>query len=187
MDDTNAAGALLRREDAALAIIDIQARLLPAIANNEALLANVVRLIRFAKIMGLPVIASQQIKLGPLVPEIIGEMPELEVTTKAEFDALKCDAFVERLEDLNRKALLVVGIETHICVAQTVLHALPRHQVHVIADAVSSRSPDNWRVGIERMRQAGAVISSTEMAMYELMERAGTDEFRAVLEIGKAS
>lgn len=179
--------SLLTREDAALVIIDIQERLLPVIANKESLLSNVLRLARFAKLLNLPIIACQQVKLGETVAEIRGELPGLEPIIKVEFDALKCDQFAQRLQALNKKALIVVGIETHICVAQTVLHALPKHTVHVISDAVGSRSPDNWRVGLDRMQQAGAVISSTEMLMYEILVRAGTDEFRAALELVKGS
>ncbi|TAK30804.1 MAG: isochorismatase family protein [Chloroflexota bacterium] len=178
---------LLSRNDTALVIVDIQERLMPSIANHETLLANVLRLIRFARILNLPILASQQIKLGPLVSEIASELPDLEVTTKAEFGALKCPEFSQRVDASGRNTLIVVGMEAHICVAQTVLHAVPRYRVHVISDAVGSRTEDNWRVGIERMRQTGAIISSTEMLMYELMERAGTDEFRAVLPIVKGT
>lgn len=180
-----AGDALLRREDAALVIIDIQERLLPAIANGEALLANVVKLIRFAKLLKLPVIVSEQIKLGPTVAAIKSELPEVEAVVKSEFDALKNTDFAIALGTLNRGALIVVGVEAHICVAQTTIHALPKYPVHVVADAIGSRSPDNWNVAVERMRQAGAVISSTEMIMYELLEKAGTDEFRAVLDLVK--
>lgn len=187
MSYVGVAGGLLAREDAALVIIDVQERLLPVIANKGALLANVVKLVRFAKLLKLPVIASEQMKLGPTVPEIRGELPDLEPDIKLEFDALKCAPFAEHLGALNRKSLVVVGIEAHICVAQTVLHALLHYKVHVIGDAIGSRSTDNCKLAIERMRQAGAVISSTEMAMYELLEKAGTDEFRAALELVKGA
>ncbi len=176
---------LVSRDDVALVIIDIQERLPPAIANKEKLLANVVRLARFAKLIGLPIVASEQIKLGPLAPEILAALPGLDITIKSEFDALKSATFAEKLAALGRHTLAVAGIETHICVAQTVLHALSQHRVHVIADATGSRGVDNWRIGLSRMQQAGAVISSTEMLMYELLERAGTDEFRAALELVK--
>jgi len=179
--------ALLSRQDAALVIIDIQERLLPAISNRESLLANTIKLLRFAGILGLPIVASEQIKLGPLVPEIRAELPDLETTVKVEFDALKNGAFAEHLAALNRNALVVAGIEAHICVAQTVLHALPHYRVHVISDAIGSRSPDDRAIALERLRSAGAIISSTEMLMYELLERAGTDEFREVLKLVKDS
>ncbi len=185
MIDKHVVDSLLKREDVAVVIVDIQERLLPVIANKDTLLSNVIKLVRFAKLLGVPIIASEQIKLGPTVSEIRNELPNLETVTKAEFDALKNAQFAECLDVLNKKSLIVVGIETHICVTQTVLHALPRYTVHVLGDAVGSRSMENWQVGIERMRQAGAVISSTEMAMYEVLEKAGTDEFRAVLELVK--
>ena len=183
--NTHHPDALLSRQDAVLVIIDIQERLLPTISNRESLLANTVKLLRFAKILGLPVVASEQAKLGPLVHEIRAEVPNLEAIVKVEFDALKNAAFAGRLAALNRSALVVVGIEAHICVAQTVLHALPHYCVHVISDAIGSRSPANHTIAIERLRHAGAVISSTEMLMYELLERAATDEFREVLKLVK--
>ena len=187
MEERDSPYGLLKREDTALVVIDVQERLFPFITNREAVLANIVTMIRFAKLLELPIIVAEQIKLGPIVPEIRNELPGLDPIVKSEFSAMRCPEFAQRLEALNKKSLVVVGIETHVCVAQMVLHALSRYRVHVLADAVGSRSPDNWRVALERMRQAGAVISSTEMAMYELMERAGTDEFRAVLPLVKGA
>lgn len=177
---------LLVRDEAALVIIDIQQRLLPAIANKETLLANAVKLVRFARLLHLPVIASEQIKLGPTVAELKGLVPDMVTVTKADFDALRCEAFAQRLAALGRKALIVIGIEAHICVAQTVLHALENYTVHVVGDAIGSRATENRQIAIERMRQAGAVISSTEMVMYELLQSAETDIFRQVLELVKA-
>ena len=82
---------------------------------------------------------------------------------------------------MGRKTLIITGMETHICVAQTSFHALPEFLVHIASDAVSSRFVENWTVGIDRMRAAGAVISSTEMVIFEILRQAGTDEFRATL------
>jgi nicotinamidase-related amidase len=163
----------------------MQEKLLPAIADSEAVLANVIRLVRFAKIIQLPVIVSEQIKLGPTVAAIRAEIPDAEIIIKAEFDAIKNTDFAIALEALNRRALVVVGVEAHICVTQTILHALPRYPIHVVADAIGSRSLDNRNVAIERMRAAGATVTSTEMVIYELLEKGGTDEFRAVLELVK--
>lgn len=177
---------LLEREDAALIVIDVQERLLPAMANREALLANLVKLVRFANLLKIPVLATEQIKLGPTVAEITDVVPEIETFTKVEFDALRNPQFAERLNALGKGTLIVAGIEAHICVTQTVIHVLPRHRVHVIADAISSRAEENRRVAVARMQSAGAIVSSTEMLMYELLQRAGTDEFRAVLEMVKS-
>jgi isochorismate hydrolase len=94
-------------------------------------------------------------------------------------------AFVKRIQELNRRTLIVCGIEAHICVAQTALYAAADYEVHVVGDAIASRSPENRRIALERMSRRGITITSTEMVIYELLERAGTDTFREVLKLVK--
>jgi nicotinamidase-related amidase len=176
---------LLSRDDAALCVIDMQEKLLPVIHNKDKIINNTVRLIRFAKIIGLPILLTEQEKLGATVPEIMAEIPNPDPMKKFEFSAVRCSGFIERVKQLHRKSLILTGIETHICIAQTALQLLPHYTVHVISDAVSSRSPDDWNIGLQRMRRSGVVISSTEMVIFELLEKAGTDEFKAVLPLVK--
>ncbi len=176
---------VLKREESVLVVIDIQEKLMPTIAESRKVIHNTARLLQFAKIIDLPVILSEQDKLGATVPEIKQEIAGCTPAVKITFDALLCDAFAEQLHKLNRKAIILTGVETHVCVTQTALHALPDYSVHVVSDAVSSRTQENWRVGLERMRQHGAVITSTEMVMFELLKRAGTDEFKKVLPLVK--
>ena len=175
----------LQREDAVLVVIDVQERLLPTIANKETLVDNIVRLIRFAKIIQLPVVLTEQQNLGSTVSQIKNEIPDLPALTKIEFNAFKCSEFVRRLNSLARGTLIITGLETHICISQTALQATSHFKVHVVSDAVSSRSTDNWHIALERMRQNGITISSAEMVIYELLERAGTDEFKAALKLVK--
>jgi nicotinamidase-related amidase len=176
---------LLARHDTVLLIIDVQERLMPVIYDGDKVLNNIVKLLRFAKIIGLPVLVTEQEKLGPTVQQIREVMPDLSPISKVEFDACKNHGFFENLDRLARNSVVVTGVEAHICIAQTVLHLIPRYRVHVVSDAVSSRSRDNWDVALQRMRQGGAVISSTEMVIYELLERAGTEEFREALRLVK--
>ena len=176
---------LIQRKDAVLVVIDVQERLLPHITGGEAIVANIAKLAQFARIIGLPVVVTEQVKLGGTIPGIAQHLPDVEPITKAEFGCLGCEGFTRALSTLGRSTLILVGIEAHICVGQTALQALEGYTVHVVSDAVGSRSPDNRQVALERMRQAGAVITSTEMVMYELLARAGTDEFRAVLPLVK--
>ena len=99
---------------------------------------------------------------------------------------LKSIEFAQSMAELGAKRLLIAGIESHICIEQTALDALSLgYEVHVISDAISSRTPENLKIGIKKMRRFGAVISSTEMAMYEIMERADTEEFKEVLKLVK--
>ena len=175
----------LKREESVLLVIDIQEKLMPAIAEREKVIDNAVKLLKCAQILNLPLILTEQDKLGPTVPEVKGEITGCTPIVKITFDAFLCDQFAAHLRQLNRKTLILAGVETHVCVVQTALHALPDFSVHVVSDAVSSRTPDNWRVGLERMRQHGAIITSTEMVMFELLQRAGTDEFKKVLPLVK--
>jgi isochorismate hydrolase len=174
-------GILIDRDDCVLLVIDIQDKLIPFIAQRELMVNNVVKLIKFAKIINIPVLVTEQEKLGDTVPEIKVELTESQPIRKIFYSCFKCEPFIEELRKLGKRTLLVTGMETHICVMQTALHALPDFNVHIISDAVSSRFVNNWDVGIERMRKAGSVISSTEMVIFELLGRAGTDEFRATL------
>ncbi len=176
---------LIEREDSVLVVVDIQEKLMPVIANREKVIDNTVRLLKFSEIIGLPVILTEQGKLGSTVNEIKQEIPNLEPITKLAFNCFLCDEFVDNIRQIGRKTLILTGVETHICVAQTALYAVPNFRVHVVSDAVSSRNVDNWNIGIERMRQSGAIITSTEMLIFELLKKAGTDEFRAVLPLVK--
>ncbi len=140
---------------------------------------------RFAEIIGLPVILTEQEKLGDTLSEVLEARPNLQAIRKLDFDCFGCEEFVDEIRGLGKRTLILAGVETHICVAQTALHAAPDHTVHVVSDATSSRTEENWRVALDRMHQAGVVITSTEMAIYELLQRAGTNEFRAVLPLVK--
>lgn len=176
---------LLSRDDAVLCVIDMQEKLLPFIHNKDKIINNTVRLMRFAKIIGLPILLTEQEKLGATIPEIMTEIPNPDPIKKFEFSTVRHAGFPELVKQLHRKSLVLIGIETHICITQTALQLLPDYTVHVISDAVSSRSPDDWNIALGRMRRSGVVISSTEMVIFELLEKAGTDEFKAVLPLVK--
>jgi nicotinamidase-related amidase len=175
----------LRAEECALAVVDIQERLLPQIWQKERVLRNGQALIRMAEAMDIPVVVTTQYAkgLGPVVPEIASLLPETVPMDKLEFGCFGNDAFCSAVGQLTgRNTLLVCGIETHICVIQTALGGLNQGMnVHVAADAVSSRTELNWTLGLQRMRDAGAVISSTEMMLYELMGKSGTPVFKEML------
>lgn len=186
-DFENAARRRLRAESCALVVIDIQEKLLPPIHEREQLVRNAQLLLRLAGILKLPVIATTQYArgLGGIVPEIKTLLPErTETLDKTEFGCFGNSAFCESLKTVasSRNTLLVSGMETHICVMQTALGALESgYLVHVASDAVGSRSEWNWRIGLERMREASALISSTETIIYELLGGSGTSEFKQML------
>ncbi len=176
---------LIAREDCALVIIDVQEKLVPAVSDKEKVVENVLRLIKFANIMKLPIVVTEQEKLGNTIPEANKELAHAHRINKIHFNCFFTDGFSDCINKLGKSTLILVGLEAHICVAQTAIFALPRFNVHIISDAASSRARENHVVSMERMRQCGAVVSSTEMFMYELLQKAGTDEFKAVLPLVK--
>jgi nicotinamidase-related amidase len=176
----------LSREEGVLVIVDVQEKLLPAIHEQDRVLENIVRVARFAAEIEMPILVVKQLKLGETVEPIRQLSTTSATVEKREFDCLECTAFAEQLAALRRETLLLCGIETHICVAQTALHALrDGYHVHLLADATSSRRPSNVQVGVERMRFAGTVITSVEMLIYEMLVEAGTELFKRVLPIIK--
>jgi nicotinamidase-related amidase len=176
----------LEADQCTLIIIDIQEKLLPPIFQKEQLVKNSQLLIRLAGILKIPPIATVQYSkgLGNTVPEIAALLPKTEPIDKQVFSCFGSDVFCSLLKRLpgQRNTVLLCGMESHICVMQTALAALREgYIVHVASDAVSSRTEWNWRIGLERMRAAGAVISSTEMMVYELLRSSGSPAFKELL------
>lgn len=173
---------LVTKDDCALIIVDEQDRLMPVIAGREVLIQNALRLLKFSQLLDIPVVITEQEKLGPTLSEVkVGIRP----IGKVHFNCFMSEEFEHTLQQLERKILILAGVEAHICVTQTALHALQSYKVHIVADAIGSRTADNRDVAIERMRQAGAIITSTEMFIYEVLQRAGTDKFKAALQLVK--
>jgi len=176
----------LQPEQCALVVIDIQEKLLPPIFQKDQLVRNAQLLIRAAGILKIPALVSTQYAkgLGGTVPEVASLLNGVEVADKTLFSCFGSDAFCALLKRLpgSRNTLLLCGMESHICVTQTALGALREgYIVHVASDAVSSRTEWNWKIGLERMRGAGAVISSTEMMIYELMRSSSSAAFKELL------
>ncbi len=185
-ESNQVARQLLESERCALIVVDIQQKLLPPIFNKASLVKNSQLLVRLAKILSIPIMVTTQYNkgLGGTVPEIASLLPDLGAIDKLEFSCFGSDAFRSRLKSLpgSRNTVLLCGMETHICVMQTALGALnDGYLVHVASDAVGSRAESNWRIGLDRMHAAGAVISSTEMMMYELLRCSGTAQFKELL------
>jgi nicotinamidase-related amidase len=186
VDQAEAARRPLQAEQCALVVVDIQQKLLPPIFNKEALVKNSQLLIRLAKILDLPAMVTTQYSkgLGGTVPEIASLLADVTAIDKLEFSCFGSDQFRSHLKALpgNRNTVLLCGMEAHICVMQTALGALNEgYLVHVASDAVGSRAESNWNIGLDRMKSAGAVISSTEMMMYELLRCSGTPAFKELL------
>jgi nicotinamidase-related amidase len=187
MSSSHPAARRLRREDTALFVVDVQDKLMPFLFERERVVRNAVLLIEAAKVWGLPIVVTEQYPkgLGATLPEIQQALGAFyQPIEKLTFSGCGVPSAREAVQATDRKQWLIIGIESHVCVVQTVLDLLEMGlEVHVAADAVSSRAESNYRVGIERMRDAGAVITSAEMAIYEMLREAGTEEFRAILKL----
>ena len=176
----------LTRENALLFICDAQTRLLPAIFEAQRVETNIAMLVTLARRLELPVVASEQnsAKIGGTADAIQRALGEFAPVEKMRFSAWP-DARTA-VESCERRTVLLCGLESHICVCQTALDLLDNgYTVFAAYDAISSRREDNRRVGWERMMAAGAVATSSESAIYELLGEAGTDDFRAMLDLVK--
>jgi nicotinamidase-related amidase len=181
----------LDRNDAVLVVIDVQERLMPVIHERFEVEKNLERLIRGAHVLGVPVIVTEQyVKgLGPTVEPLRNALEETSGYRPIEkqcFSAQGCASFEAQLAALDRRQVLLSGVETHVCVYQTARDLLAvGRELWVVADAVSSRTPRNRDIGLQRMTSDGARLSSTEMALFELLGIAGTEEFRAISKLVK--
>jgi nicotinamidase-related amidase len=193
---SSAAALSLSRRRAALLVVDIQDRLVPAMPEQVAgrVVRNTSILIDAAARLGLPIVVSQQYPrgLGPTLPAIEDALraalgaaaaggAALHRFDKLEFSAAAAPAFAALAPRLGRDQWIVTGMEAHVCVYQSARDlALRGMAVHVAADAVCSRTKANWRLGLALAERAGAIATSTEICVFDLLGRAGSDEFRAL-------
>jgi nicotinamidase-related amidase len=167
-----------------LLLIDMQERLLPAMANGDEVLRRCSILLKVAKRLEVPVVATEQYPkgLGHTVPPLRAEIGNAPVFEKTAFSAWR-DANLKKhlvaLHDGGRPQAIVAGVEAHVCVAQTAIDlAQAGFAVFAVADAMTSRAPSSVALAEERMRQDGVAVINTEMAVFELLGRAGTAEFK---------
>jgi nicotinamidase-related amidase len=181
----------LERDSALLAVIDVQERLARVIDGIEEVELNVARLIRGARVLGIPVIVTEQYPkgIGPTtgtVRSAVEESGPFDPIQKMCFSSWGCGAFAERIRSSGRTQIVVSGIEAHVCVYQTCLDLLDAGLgVWVVADAVSSRTSRNREVALERLVEEGTRLTSTEMALFELTVESGTETFKAISKLVK--
>ena len=177
----------LNRTLAAVLIIDMQQKLLPTVQDSEGCVAAAMRLIEAAAVLKLPVLAAEQYPagLGHTDPRVAALLNPSHTFEKKKFSAW-IEPMVSQLGFLSRNQIIVAGIETHVCVQLTVLDLLREgNQVWVCADAVSSRRGVDREIALSRMSLAGAVVTTTESVIFELLGEAGSDEFKRILKIVK--
>lgn len=178
---------LIQNTTTALIVIDFQEKLLPIVQDGEAIVANTNRLIKGAEILNIPIIITEQYPkgLGKTSAEINIPTSVLPIE-KMCFSCMQSENVLQQLKTMEIKSVILCGVETHICVLKTALEALEIGlEVHVVADAVSSRTNANKQFALERLRQSGAFIVSTEMILFQLIDAAGTDTFKSISKLIK--
>jgi nicotinamidase-related amidase len=179
---------MLRLDDAFLILIDVQGKLWNVMFEKEALLENTQRLVKGLTLLGVPIMLTEQNPrgLGPTVPDLSQLIPEVKPLPKFCFSCCQNQEFQDAVTSLKRRQALVCGIEAHICVHQTTLELLNNgYEVQVVADAVSSRTLRNRDIALARMESEGAKLTTTEMALFELLKTAENSKFKDLSRIIK--
>ena len=178
---------MLTVDNTVFILVDLQVKLARVMQDRERLIENVCKLVRGMQVLGVPTLWAEQNPdgLGPTVPEVAEIMPG-EPVTKFSFSCGGEPRFIEALDKLDRRQALVAGIETHVCVYQTVRDLLAAGcEVEVVGDAVSARTLENKAIGLEKMRGAGAAVTTVETALFELLKSADGPAFKDILRIVK--
>ena len=184
---------LINSDDTALVVVDVQEKLLPAIKQNEQILENIERLLATAEILGVAVVAAEQYPkgLGPTVASLVKPIARCSakwlpegLPAKTMFSCRECESIFKNLKASGIQNLLLSGIETHVCVAQTALDMIAAgFNVQLCVDATGSRFALDHEVAVRRLEAEGCTITTTEAAMFELCERAGNDSFKAIAKL----
>ena len=175
----------VRPNDCVLMVVDVQDRLIDTISEYQPMVESIKALIRAAAVLQLPILATEQENLGETIRDVRALLPNAP-TGKISFSCCDNPEFTTRLSATGKRTAIVCGIETHICVTQTVLDLLQnQNRVLVVKDATSSHNATDRETAIRRMEALHAEITTTEAVIYELTQKAGTDEFRSILKIVK--
>lgn len=181
----------LRADSAILVVIDVQGKLHRVIHDNQILEDNVVRLVRGAHVLGVPSIATEQYPkgIGPTTSPIRQAFEDtigFDPIQKMCFSSMGSDTFTRAVERSGRRQIIICGIEAHVCVYQTTIDMLEAgYQIYLVGDAVSSRTERNRDLAIDRLTREGALLSSTEMALFEMTIESGTETFKAISKLVK--
>ncbi|MBU2022804.1 MAG: hydrolase [Gammaproteobacteria bacterium] len=179
---------MLRKDKTGLVVIDVQGKLATIVHDSEAFIANLVKLVKAAKLLGLPILWLEQNpeKLGATVPELREVVDMVEPIAKYSFSACGEPAFVDAVKKAKVNTWLVSGIEAHICVYQTALGLLDLgYEVELVSDCVSSRAIENKEMALAKLARKGAEVTSLEMCLFELIGDCRADEFRSALSLIK--
>jgi nicotinamidase-related amidase len=179
---------MLQSENTLLLIIDVQGNLAHAMHNKQKLVENLQKIIKGVQVLEIPILWVEQNPkgLGPTLKEIADLITDIKPISKMSFSCCQNDTFMTALKSLKRKQILITGIEAHICVYQAAVDLLDMgYEVQVVSDAVSSRTEDNQKIGLQKMKDAGAGVTSVETALFELLKVAEDARFKEIIQIVK--
>ena len=179
---------MLKAENATLVVVDVQGKLATLMHEKEKFYDAVVRMIKGARVLDIPILWNEQLpdKLGETIAPVRDALHGYEPLVKKSFSCCGNPNFVKELKALGRTQVLLVGMETHVCVYQTAMDLLrDGFEVHLVADAVSSRTAENRQIGIQAITDAGARLSCVEMALFEMLHVAEGEQFKACIKIVK--
>ena len=179
---------MLKAKKTALIVVDVQGKLAHLMYEKQVLFHNLRKIIKGIQVLGIPILWVEQNPegLGPTIPEVSELLVNIEPISKSSFSSCRNERFIKTLKAVNRNQVLIVGIEAHVCVYQTAVDLVDLgYEVEVVTDAVSSRTLENKKVALQKMRDAGVSLTSTEMALFELLGVAEGEQFREILKIVK--
>ena len=174
---------ILNKNNAVLLIVDVQDKLAVVMGERQKVTDNCLHLIEAAKLLNIPIVVTEQYPkgLGLTINKIRDTLPSYEPLEKMTFDCCRGERFLEKIASLRKTHIILTGMETHICVLQTCLGLLEKgYFIHLVSDAVCSRKKADYKTGRNMMHDAGAVITCTETVLFQLLEKAGTPEFREI-------
>jgi nicotinamidase-related amidase len=179
---------MLEVTNTVLIVIDVQEKLARVMHERDTMVANLQKLVKGIKVLGVPVIVTEQYPkgLGPTIPEIASLLQGVPVIPKTSFSCWNDDAFLRSFKSMNRKQVLISGIEGHVCVYQTVCDLVSNgFETYVVTDTITSRTPENRQLSITMMQQAGAHLTGVEAALFELLKVAEGERFKEISRIIK--
>jgi nicotinamidase-related amidase len=177
----------LTPQNSALVVIDVQEKLMNVMPRRAETLASIQKLVGAARVLKLPIlVTTQYIKgLGPVCAEIAEAIPGITPIEKMTFSCCGSEEFLRAVKDLRRQRIILCGIEAHVCVQQTAIDLMKDYFVYIAADAICSRHEVDYTTAVERMRDCGAVITTVESVVFELLRESGTEPFKQILPLFK--
>ena len=179
---------MINTVETTLVLVDFQGRMAKIVYQSDQVERNVMMMVKGCQALGVPILPTVQVpgKLGPILPALGEALQDVQPIPKEVFSAMREPAFMTALDKTSRKQVILAGIEAHVCVLQTGLDMIDAgYTVHVLADGIFSRTKENQQLALQRFHDAGAMITSVEMALFEMIRTSKHPEFRTIARLVK--